>query len=97
MTFTHPIQNIRPALCGDTLIHSEHRETQIIKVSYAVIGPGPSPMTLGSVQSTAPPVTGLSAWRRLLVLYRRDDVCDKTKQRQFNLFCLNYKSTLDTR
>lgn len=75
MRFTDPIQNIRPALCGDALIHGEHRETQIIKVCDAVIGPRPSPKTLGSVQSTATSVTGLSTWRRLLVLYRRDDIC----------------------
>lgn len=83
MRLTDPIQNIRPALCGDTLIDSEHRETQIIKMCDAVIGPGPSPMTLGSVQSTAPTVTGLSARRRLLVLNSRDDICDGTSHRQF--------------
>lgn len=49
VSITDPVQNIRPALSGDALVYREHGKSQIVKVGNAIIWPGPTTPTFGSI------------------------------------------------
>lgn len=52
----HPVQNISPALHGDTLENSEHGKQEVVKVGDAVVGAVPALPALGAIDGTLAPV-----------------------------------------
>lgn len=52
---THPVQDVSPPLHGDTLVHGEHREAKVVKVSDAMVGSWPASSALTTVDGAGAP------------------------------------------
>lgn len=87
---THPVQDLRPALHGDALVHGKHGEAEVVKVGDAVVGARPAASALAAVDGARAPRARPGAGRWLLVLHCGHNICrqkgreHQTRERAFS-------------
>lgn len=86
---THPVEDISPTLCGDTLVNCQHRKSQIVKMGDSMVWAWPASSTLCAIDGAPATITCLSTWSWLLILHCGNNVW-KPKRSDLRLIFMSF-------